>query len=266
MPTIQAADKTLPDRLADELIARIFTRELQPGSLLPAERTLAVELGVDRTSLRMALRQLTRLKVVSPLRGSGIRVLDYRRHAGIDFFAAVLEVPGLSLGGGLLIEFLDHWIATMPALIAQAFGRATAADIARLDAIFEKQLAVLAAHGDLDALVDLEVEIQDGIAALVGSTAIDMITNSTRALRRTLGRLQLDMIDPRQQVLVQRAQVRALLAVRPGPERIASSVRLFLSEHSRALRAHLATLPSNPTRSARWDAQAQSSVTSKVSA
>ena len=84
------------------------------------------------------------------------------------------------------------------------------------------------------------------------STAIDMITNSTRALRRTLGRLQLKLVDPRQQVLVQRAQVRALLAVRPAPEQIVNSVRLFLSEHSKALRAHLATLPSNPSRSQRW--------------
>lgn len=266
MHPAQAADKTLPDRLADELIARIFTRELQPGELLPPERQLAVEMGVDRTSLRMALRQLTRLKLTSPVRGSGIRVLDYRRHAGIDFFAAVLEVPGLSLGGGLLVEFLDHWLAAMPALIAQAFGRATSADIARLDMLFEQQLALLDREGGRDELADLEVQIQDGIAALVGSTAIDMITNSTRALRRTLGRLQLELIDPRRQVLVQRAQVRALLAGRPAPEQIVSGVRLFLVEHSKPLRAHLATLPSNPTRSQRWDATTQTSVAVKVSA
>jgi DNA-binding FadR family transcriptional regulator len=263
MHTAHAADKTLPDRLADELIARIFTGELKPGELLPPERALAVELGVDRTSLRMALRQLTRLKVTSPLRGSGIRVLDYRRHAGLDFFAAVLEVPGLSLGGVLLIEFLDHWIATMPALIAQAFVRATPADIARLDTVFAQQLALLDAGGELEELADLEVQIQDGIAALVGSTAIDMITNSTRALRRTLGRLQLKLVDPRQQVLMQRAQVRALLAVRPAPEQIVSNVRLFLSEHSKALRAHLASLPSNPSRSQRWSPPIHGSLRAK---
>lgn len=37
----------LPDRIADQLIARIFTRELGAGSRLPAERPLAETLGVD---------------------------------------------------------------------------------------------------------------------------------------------------------------------------------------------------------------------------
>ncbi|MDD9938242.1 MAG: GntR family transcriptional regulator, partial [Myxococcales bacterium] len=54
---------TLPDRIADELIARVFTGELQPGDTLPAERALAASLGVDRTSLRIAMRQLTRMRL-----------------------------------------------------------------------------------------------------------------------------------------------------------------------------------------------------------
>jgi DNA-binding FadR family transcriptional regulator len=95
----------LPDRIADEPLARIFTGELRPGDLLPAERTLATQLGVDRTSLRMALRQLTRMKLVRAVRSSGITVLDYRTHAGIDFMSAVPEVPGLQLGSAMLLEF-----------------------------------------------------------------------------------------------------------------------------------------------------------------
>ena len=69
--------KTLPDQITDLLIALIFTEKLKAGDKLPPERQLAEYLGVDRTSLRMALRTLTRMNVIHALQGSGIRVLDY---------------------------------------------------------------------------------------------------------------------------------------------------------------------------------------------
>jgi GntR family transcriptional repressor for pyruvate dehydrogenase complex len=241
-------EKTLPDRIADELIARIFTGELAPGDLLPPERTLATELGVDRTSLRMALRQLTRLKLIRPLRGSGITVLDYRKHAGIDFFTAVLEVPGLELGGAMLIEFLDHWISALPWIAANAFARATPADLAAFDERFAQQLALLDRGAPLDEVVEVELEIQDAIFALAGSTALGLIANSTRSLRRRLIRIALELVDARQQVETQRAQVRALLDKRPPLESQVALHRAYLLQQSAPLREHLASLPPNPHR------------------
>jgi len=245
-------DKTLPDRIADELIARIFTTELQAGETLPPERTLAAELGVDRTSLRMALRQLTRMKLLRATRGSGIIVLDYRKHAGIDFLAAVLDVPGLDLGGAFLIEVLDHWIAAMPAVTALAFARATPADIRALDRLFAEQLRLLDAGADLDAVVELELELQDAIVALVGSAALELLGNSTRSLRRKLGRLLLARVDARAQVSFQRAQVRAVLRATPAQLHQTEAHRRYLIEHNEPLRRHLASLPPNPARRTTW--------------
>jgi GntR family transcriptional repressor for pyruvate dehydrogenase complex len=93
--------------------------------------TLAEELGVDRTSLRVALRQLSRMNLLRATQGSGITVLDYRRHAGIDFLAAVLEVPGLELGGAFLLEALDQWNVMMPRFVATALARCPARAPAR---------------------------------------------------------------------------------------------------------------------------------------
>jgi GntR family transcriptional repressor for pyruvate dehydrogenase complex len=243
-----SADKTLPDRIADELIARIFVEELKPGDLLPPERTLALELSVDRTSLRMALRQLTRMNVIRALRGSGITVLDYRRHAGIDFLAAVLDVKGLELGSALLLESLDHWNAAMPALTAQAFARATHAEIAALDSYFAEQLALLDQRAPLSAVVELELRIQDAIFALAGSTALGLIANSTRPLRRRLSLIAFELIDPRVQVLAQRAQLRGLLQRRPDPAKQAAAHHAQLVRFSEPLRRHLASAPPNPWR------------------
>lgn len=242
-------NKTLPDRIADELIARIFVEELQPGDLLPAERTLAQDLSVDRTSLRMALRQLTRMKVIRALRGSGITVLDYRRHAGIDFLAAVLDVPGLELGSALLVEALDHWNSAMPAVTAQAFARATPAEIAALDSFFAEQLTLLDQRAPLIAVVDLELRMQDAIFALAGSTALGLLANSTRPLRRRLSLIAFELIDPRGQVTAQREQVRSLLQRRPDPAKQAAAHHAQLVRFSEPLRKHLASLPPNPWRS-----------------
>jgi DNA-binding FadR family transcriptional regulator len=244
----------LPDRVADELMARVFTGEWAAGEGLPAERVLAVELGVDRTSLRMALRQLTRMKLVRAARGSGITVLDYRRHAGIDFLAAVLENPAVDLGGAFLIEALDHWTAVMPGLVARAFARATPADVRALDARFAEQLRVLDAGGDLDQVVAIELDIQDALLSLVGSTALELLANSTRPLRRKLGRMLLDFVDARELVTRQRAQVRAVLRGRAqleAPE-VAENHRRYLLALNEPLRRHLAGLPPNPSRVASW--------------
>lgn len=250
--TIQTTRKTLPDRIADELIARVFTAELQPGETLPAERALAAELAVDRTSLRMALRQLTRMKLVRATRGSGITVLDYRKHAGIDFFAAVLEVPGLELGGAFLIEALDHWISAMPVLTARAFARAVPADIRALDARFAEQLRLLDTGADLEQVMEIELDVQDALIALLGSTPLELLANSTRPLRRKLGRMLLDTIDPRELVRRQRAQVRSVLKVTPATAELIEAHRRSLLELNAPLRQHLASLPPNPTRSGAW--------------
>jgi GntR family transcriptional regulator, transcriptional repressor for pyruvate dehydrogenase complex len=244
--------KTLPDRVADELIARIFVGELQAGETLAPERALAAELGVDRTSLRMALRQLTRMKLLRTTRGSGITVLDYRRHAGIDFLAAVLEVPGIELGGAFLIEVLDHWLAAMPAVTALAFARATPADIRALDRVFAEQLRLLDDGAGLDAVVELELDLQDAVIALAGSAALDLIANSTRPLRRTLGRLLLERVDVRAQVSFQRAQVRGWLRASAGQRLEPEAHRRYLVEHNLPLRRYLASLPPNPSRRTAW--------------
>jgi DNA-binding FadR family transcriptional regulator len=241
-------DKTLPDRIADELIARIFTGELKAGDVLAPERLLASELSVDRTSLRMALRQLTRMKLIRAVRGSGITVLDYRVHAGIDFLAAVLEVPGLELGGAMLLESLDHWNAAMPAVTALAFARATPAKLAALDVLFAEQVKLLDAQAELSAVVEVELAIHDAIFALAGSTALGLLANSTRPLRRRLSSLAFGLIDPREQITAQRAQVRALLHERPSPEKQAAAHRAQLAKYTEPLRRHLAGLPPNPRR------------------
>jgi DNA-binding transcriptional MocR family regulator len=48
----------IPDAVAHQIETRILEGSLKPGDRLPAERELAIELGVSRPSLREAIKKL----------------------------------------------------------------------------------------------------------------------------------------------------------------------------------------------------------------
>ncbi|QDY41134.1 transcriptional regulator LldR [Candidatus Pantoea soli] len=66
-PTTPRLAETLQARLSDW----INTHQLQPGMRLPAERQLAAEFGVSRSSLREAIQQLISRGVLISKRGGG---------------------------------------------------------------------------------------------------------------------------------------------------------------------------------------------------
>lgn len=69
----------LPDAVARRILRRILDGGLIAGERLPPERELALELGINRSSVREALKKLEQLRVVETQRGSGTRVRDPRQ-------------------------------------------------------------------------------------------------------------------------------------------------------------------------------------------
>lgn len=55
---------TVSERVRDDIHTRIISGEFQPGSQLPAERGLAEQFGVARTSVREAIQELIGLGVI----------------------------------------------------------------------------------------------------------------------------------------------------------------------------------------------------------
>jgi GntR family L-lactate dehydrogenase operon transcriptional regulator len=64
----------LADHVVEKLLSLIQSRGIQPGQRLPAERLLAAELGVSRTSVREAIQKLTSQGVLAARRGDGTYV------------------------------------------------------------------------------------------------------------------------------------------------------------------------------------------------
>lgn len=68
--------------------------KLKPGDRLPAERELAVQLNVDRSSVRTAIHILEALRLVDIRPGQGVFVLDPAREGRLDVLAYWKELGG----------------------------------------------------------------------------------------------------------------------------------------------------------------------------
>lgn len=72
------SNKPLYEQIADHLERRISYGEFPPGSLLPSERKLAEQLGVNRSTVILAFGELRSLGIIESRTGSGTRVSKYK--------------------------------------------------------------------------------------------------------------------------------------------------------------------------------------------
>ena len=72
------------EEIVEQLRSLILTGQYPPGAKLPPERELAKKLGVNRASLREALKKLEHLGLVRIRQGDGTRVTNYMETAGIE--------------------------------------------------------------------------------------------------------------------------------------------------------------------------------------
>ena len=78
------------DQVMQQIQTRIFDGTYIPGDRLPPERELSLELGVNRTTLREALKKLEHMGLLSIRHGDGTRVLDYYSNARIELLGSIL--------------------------------------------------------------------------------------------------------------------------------------------------------------------------------
>lgn len=178
--------KTLPDQIADLLIALIFVGELKAGDKLPPERNLAEYLGVDRTSLRMALRTLTRMNVVSIVQGSGIRVLDYKTQASLDFLGCLHDIDGLELGSKILTSGFDVYVHTIMASVRMTNQELHEGYQSRVLGLIHQMYQGLQDRVSYSQLADLDIQLVDILIGATDNEYLMTAGTSTKRLRHAL--------------------------------------------------------------------------------
>ncbi|MBA35250.1 MAG: hypothetical protein CMI14_07440 [Oleispira sp.] len=241
--------KTLPDQITDLLIALVFVGKLLPGDKLPPERQFAEYLGVDRTSLRMALKTLTRMNVVNAVQGSGIRVLNYKVDCGLDFLTNLYQVEELEFGGDLLLSGLDMLNRAIPLAIKMSVEKnGVGARESRghiLEAIQKMHQSV---EQGLDArqLAILDSQLVDNLLSSTDNIYMQLAAGSSRQIRIALAEKHYELIDVKKHldwlINIMMRVASGILSI----EDMLSEYSEYMNKTSEPLKEYLMALPAQP--------------------
>src|SRR6202012_4168708 len=128
-------------RVAEEIVQQlgglILRGDYKVGDKLPPDRKLAEELGVNRASLREAIKSLEHMGLVKTRQGDGTRVLDFMQTAGVELVSHLIPGDGAP-NLDVLVDVLDfrRWFGREVARLSAE--RATEEDAKKLEAIAEQ--------------------------------------------------------------------------------------------------------------------------------
>ncbi|MBP6016868.1 MAG: fatty acid metabolism transcriptional regulator FadR [Candidatus Promineofilum sp.] len=149
------------ERAESWLVAAILDGDLPPGSTLPAERSLAAQLGITRPTLREAIQRLARDGWLTVTHGKptvindywvegGLNVLgklvEHQTHLSPDFIEQLLEVRR-----NLAPAYTSLAVARAPGQVIAVLEAAPARDddpaaFARFDWLLHRQLSILSGN------------------------------------------------------------------------------------------------------------------------
>jgi DNA-binding FadR family transcriptional regulator len=238
--------KTLPDQITDLLIALVFVGKLLPGDKLPPERQLAEHLGVDRTSLRMALKTLTRMNIIKTVQGSGIRVLDYKVDGGLDFLANLYQIDELELGGDLLLAGLEMFNRAIPSAIKMSVEKTAPESQGEILSIIHNMYQSAERGIDIKELARFDVQLVDNLLSSTGNIFMQLAGGSSRQIRIALTEKTYELIDVKKHL---DWLVNMMMRIASGMLAMDDMVReynQYIDEMSKPLKQYLMSLPEGP--------------------
>ncbi|HMW18480.1 MAG TPA: FCD domain-containing protein [Accumulibacter sp.] len=204
----------IPDAIAHQLELRILEGSLKPGDRLPAERELALELGVSRPSLREAIKKLVSRDLLVSRHGGGTFVTNRLEATFSDPWQRLIDQHPFLQDDVLEFRYLLE--ASAASLAAQ---RGTDDDLQRLEQAFQRLDAAYQSD-DRSAQVAADVAFHLTIAEAAHNALYAHLVSSVMRLlhdhvRRTLKEIGV-ATETRQQLTAQhRIIVDAIKTRRP---------------------------------------------------
>jgi GntR family transcriptional regulator, transcriptional repressor for pyruvate dehydrogenase complex len=169
-------------RVADEIVEQlrqlILTGKYRTGERLPPERELARTLGVNRASLREALKKLEHLGLVRIRQGDGTRVENFMETGGIDLIRYL--VPLATSGSAypeIIRDTLEFRRLVAREVASLAAERRRPEDLAQL-----REIAAKAAVPGLPMaeLFQLDFDFYVALTAASRNKVIGLLVNTVR--------------------------------------------------------------------------------------
>jgi GntR family transcriptional repressor for pyruvate dehydrogenase complex len=167
--------------VTDEAIASIKTMilagDLAPGSRLPREEDLAVQLGLSRNSLREAVRALTAMRILVVRQGDGTYVSSLEPEILLETLAFAADVSR----GRTALQLLQVRRLLEPPATEWAAALLTPGDLLALRGILDRSRSA----DTVEEFVALDIEFHLRIVEAVGNPVLSMLLRvlSTRTQR-----------------------------------------------------------------------------------
>jgi DNA-binding FadR family transcriptional regulator len=206
------AIKNVHGNTLDALGEAIVSGRYLPGATVPPEPTLGEELGVSRTIVREAVKSLVAKGLVSTGPKVGTRVLPSEQWNWFD-----PDVVAWQSKVGLTREFLRDLQETRrvvePAAVRLAAQRATAEDIAGIEAAYEGMRSAVEEGGDY---VTYDLRFHQGLLKACHNRMLVQMGKALSALLRTSFEISTSRKDgPRGSLPLHRAVLDAVAAHDP---------------------------------------------------
>jgi GntR family transcriptional repressor for pyruvate dehydrogenase complex len=141
------------DEVSKEILFRIVSGQIAPGTLLPKEEELEAEFGVGRSVVREAVKLLEVHRLVLPVRRRGTVVLDPRASLSPEVVAAFLDRRTGPSAHAFLVGLLEVRKLLDVEMAGLAAARRTDEDITALRKSTEVFAARAAAGEDVEDAV-----------------------------------------------------------------------------------------------------------------
>jgi DNA-binding FadR family transcriptional regulator len=163
------------DQVFRILCEGILSGRYAAAELLPTQRTLAADLGVNMASVREAVKRLEQLRLVESRQGEGMRVRDWKAHGGLDVLGHLVLGPR-GLDRDTLGAVLEARRVMLVEAARLAAGRRSDEQAKRLVEI----AARIASAGDAGAAQPLDFAFFSELVEAAGNVVFSLITNSIR--------------------------------------------------------------------------------------
>ncbi len=216
-----APSSSRAEAIADGLRAQIVNGKYGPGERLPSERELSARLGVNRSSVREALKKLEQLGMIAIRPGGGARVVPMQE-AGLGVLRHVLGARAPDRD--LVAQWLDVREIVVAGAARFAVERGSTEEFQEARRLLRKLVAPGTSDEEFVAASD---RLMAHIAAASRNVVLQMVTNGLTAAAARHGVARHKLRPSRKQLLPIMARIERALD-RRDPVAAEEAVRKLL--------------------------------------
>jgi GntR family transcriptional regulator, transcriptional repressor for pyruvate dehydrogenase complex len=138
----------LHEEIAGVIEGKIIRGEIKPGTRLPSERELAISFGVNRATVREAIRRLETHDLLEIQHGNGVYVKDFAMNGNLELIKSIIAHGNGSVNKDILFSLIEARNTLCTEMAGLAANRRTEKDIIEFENVIQNS-SILIQEKDL---------------------------------------------------------------------------------------------------------------------